>query len=247
MLEQKEIEETREITADIGEVNQDYENYCEIEKEDYETNSLKDYIEVKEITPKLFNEPKIISVVGNSNSGKSNLVYSFIKELKSNYKCKIYSYGLRFNLKENKINSINELEKIKNSIIFLDEFSSILDVEDRRKKKLIEKTFRLIFHHNNILVLVGNPENYKKFISSKSNVIIYFNSDLDEFINGSRIKNICLNYKGYELGYSVLELNKNECIVYDREYKKVKVSYLKEYDSKSKNCSIICSKKKCPK
>ena len=59
--------------------------------------------------------------------------------------------------------------------------SSIFDLEDRKKRKLIERTFRLIFHNNNVLVLVGLPENYKKFISSKLGVIIYFKSTIADF------------------------------------------------------------------
>lgn len=231
----------RTLTLDVTTLKQDMD--CLEEKEEFENGSLKDYLEVKDIIQELFNTPKIISVIGDSNSGKSNLIYNIIKELKSNYNVKICSYGLRFNLGEKKIYSIEELETIKNSVVILDEMNSLFDFEDRRKRKLIEKSLRLIFHNNNTLILVGNCENYKKFISSKSDIVIFFKSNISDFINGGKIKNICLSYRGYELGSSVLNLEKNECIIYNGNYRKIKVPYLERFDSKKDNCSILCSKK----
>jgi hypothetical protein len=191
----------------------------------------------------LLNQPKIIAIVGDANSGKSNLLYNLITELRKDYKFNLYTYGLRYDLGENKIHSIEELELIKDSVIMLDEFSSLFDILDRKKRKLIEKSLRLIFHNNNILILVGLPENYVKFISSKCNMVIFFKSTITDFVNGSRIKNLCLNYKGYELGSSVLNLNKDECIIYDGNYEKIKVPYMKNYDNKKSNCAIIVQKR----
>ena len=129
----------------------------------------------KEINLKeLFDEPKVMAVIGNSNQAKSNLIYYLIKQINRGFEFKLYTYGLRSDLrKANKIYSIQELEQIKDSIIFIDEFFTLFDLEDRKKKKQIENTIRLIYHNNNILVLIGLPENFKKFISSKLNIVIY--------------------------------------------------------------------------
>lgn len=202
---------------------------------------------------KLFDKPKIIGICGNANEGKSMLIYHLIKELQKAGTFKMYSYSLRINLGEQKIYSIEELEKIRNSIIFCDEYFSLVDLEDRKNRKSIEQTLRLIFHNNNILVLSGLPENFKKFISAKINVMIFKRTTISEFINGSRIKNVCLNYCGNELGSSMLDISVDTALVFDGEhYNKIEIPYYASCDTKTKNVPIFvprnvektCKKKK---
>ena len=188
---------------------------------------------------KLFNKPKIIAIVANTNEGKSNLIYHLLEKLKG-YDFKLYSYGLRNDLKEQKIYSIEELETIENSICFCDEFFTLFDLEDRKKRKLIENSLRLINHNNNILILSGLPENFKKFISGKLDIIMFKKCTLADFINGSRIKNIFTSYKGKELGSAVLNLKIDEALIYDGvHYNKIDVPYYKKYDTKRQNEPII--------
>jgi hypothetical protein len=196
----------------------------------------------------IFNEPKIIAVVGNPNSAKSNLLYHIIESLRQEGEFNLVTYGLRNHIKGSlEIFSVEELEQIENSIIILDEVMTLWDLNDRKVKRQIENTLRLIFHNNNILVLCAIPENIKKFIASKLNQIFFKKCNLSEFINGSRVKRIVLSYKGYELGSSVLELEKGDTIFYDGlHYQKIKVPYYEKYDTKKTNCPIIrpqkCSK-----
>lgn len=188
---------------------------------------------------KLFDEPKVIAICGNTNTGKSNLIYDLLEQLKG-YNFNFYSYGLRNDLGEQKIYSIEELENIENSIIFCDEFFTLFDLDDRKKRRSIENSLRLINHNNNILILSGLPENFKKFISAKLNVIFFKKCTLADFINGSRLKNIFLSYKGSELGSAVLNLKVNEALLYDGlHYDKINIPYLPKYDSKIKNEPII--------
>lgn len=192
-----------------------------------------------EIKNKILGKPKIIGIVGDRNSGKSNLIYHLLTELKKDFKFNLYTYGLRFDVGGTKINSIEELEKIRGSLIILDEFFSLFNLEDMKKRKLIEKTFRLLFHNNNIVILSGIPNNYKKFISSQLDIIIYQKCSLNEFINGSRAKYVCLSYRGDELGSSVLNLQPNEALIYEEHYEKIEIPFLKQYDSKAQNKNIF--------
>lgn len=187
-----------------------------------------------------FNKPQIISIVSDVNQGKSNLVYHLIKELTENFQFNLYTYGLRYDLPLAKqINSLAELEKIRDSVIFLDEFQSLFNLEDRKCKQLIEQTLRLIHHNNNILVLIGVAENFKKFISSRISVVFYKQVTFENFINGSSIKNKIMNYCGYEKGSSLLKLEVDEVIVFDGSYTKYKIPYLPEFDSKKQNINIL--------
>ncbi len=194
---------------------------------------------------KLFDKPKVIAICGNVSTGKSNLIYDLLEQLKG-YKFKFYSYGLRNNLGEQKIYSIEELENIENSIIFCDEFFTLFDLDDRKKRKSIENSLRLINHNNNILILSGLPENFKKFISAKLNVIFFKKCTLADFINGSRLKNIFLSYKGSELGSAVLNIKMDEALLFDgNHYNKINIAYHPKYDTKLKNEPIIKRTEKC--
>lgn len=195
---------------------------------------------------KLFNKPKIIGICADTNQGKSNLIYDLLERLK-NYDFKLYSYGLRNDLKEQKIYSIEELESIENSIIFCDEFFTLFDLEDRKKRKLIENSLRLINHNNNILILCGLPENFRKFISAKLDVIFFKKSTIADFVNGSRLKNIFTSYKGNELGSAVLNLKIDEALIFDGHYEKINIPYYVKYDTKKKHEKIIKRTSKCAK
>ena len=125
----------------------------------------------------------------------------------------------------------------------MDEFFTLFDLEDRKKRNQIENSLRLIYHNNNILVLVGLPENFKKFISAKVNVIFYKSVNFFDFINGSNVKRLILDYNGLERGSTLLNIGKDEVIVYDGSYKKYRNEYLKQYDTKLNNVPIFVEKK----
>lgn len=194
----------------------------------------------------LLDKPKIIGVIGDTNTGKSMLLYNILEEASENHTFKLYYYGLRLNfykVDSQRVYSVAELEDIRNSLIIVDELSSLFDLDNRKIKRIIENTLRLINHNNNILILCGTPENFKKFLSAKCNTFIYKKCTLADFINGSNVKNVLNAYKGNEKGSELLNLKVDECLVYDKgHYNKERVEYLKEYDSKSENVNILVRK-----
>ena len=195
----------------------------------------------------LFNKPKIIVVVGDVNTGKSMLLYNLLEALSKEHTYKLYYYGLRLDFKKvnsQRIYSIAELETIRDSIVIVDELSSLFDLDNRKIKKIIENTLRLINHNNNVLVLCGTPENFKKFLGAKSNATIFKKCTIRDFINGSPTKNVINAYSGFEKGSEVLNLKINEALLFNgSHYKKFDVAYLKEYDTKKENVQILCKKR----
>lgn len=189
----------------------------------------------------LFDKPKIMAVCGDVNSGKSLLVYWVIKELSKENLFKLYTYGLKVEIPNaQSINSIEELEQISNSVIILDEVMSLWDLDNRMAKRQIENTLRLIHHNNNILLVCGVPENFKKFIAGKIKVTLYKKVTFDDLINGSKVKKNIMNYKGREKGTSVLNLEPKEVIIFDgSHYYKMEIPYLEEYDTKKNNPEIL--------
>ena len=201
---------------------------------------------------KLFDKPKIIGIVADVDEGKSNLIYYLMSELSKTSAFSLYTYGLRKRIPNSQvINSVNEMEQIRNSILVIDEFFTLFDLNNRKIKNQIENTLRLIFHNNNILILAGVGENFKKFISSKLSVIFYKKVTFDDLINGSGVKKTILNYKGKESGTTLLNLSKGEAIVFSGlHFELIDVPYMKEYDSKLGNEDIIkniVQKKSVPK
>jgi hypothetical protein len=188
----------------------------------------------------LFKTPQLIGVIANANEGKSNMLYWIIKSLRERYQFKMYSYGLRVNCGEQKIFSVEELEVIHNSVIIIDEFANMFDIDDRKEKKQIERTLRLIFHNNNVVLLCGLPENMKKFIASKFNAMIFKRCALKDAINGSRVKQIMFNYEGSEQGAAVLNIPVDTALVYDgTHYSHAYIPYLIDFDTKRENASIL--------
>jgi len=189
----------------------------------------------------LFNKPCIIGLIGIPNSAKSNTAYFIINELKKIGKFNLYHFGLRAEVDGIKINSVKELEQIKNSVVILDEFNNLFDLDNRKHKKRIENTFRLIFHNNNILMLIGTPENFKKFICGKIDFWIFKKTYYDDLINGSKAKKIIMDFHDIEniKGSEVLNLELNQALIYNGNYNLVEIPYLKKFDTKKNNPKII--------
>lgn len=189
----------------------------------------------------LFDKPKVIAVVGDVNQGKSMLLYHILDTLGKHSSFSLYTYGLRLEYKDSlQVFSVAELESIKNSIIIVDELSSLFDLDNRKVKKIIENTLRLIHHNNNVLVICGTPENFKKFLSAKVSVAFYKQSTISDFINGSKLKRTLTDYKGNERGSEILSLDKGQALVFDGgHYKVIDIPYIKEYDTKRDNQAIL--------
>lgn len=200
---------------------------------------------------KLFDRPKVISITGDVNTGKSMLLYHLLIRAKRQHNFNLYYYGLRLNvygINSQRIYSVAEMEEVKDAIICVDELSTLFDLENRKSKRMIENTLRLINHNNNILILCGVPENFKKFISGKLDEIIYKKCTIADFINGSSIKNNMLSYKGYELGSELLNIDVDKALYYDgKHYSTIDIPYYQRYDSKKDNMQILQKKEQYQK
>jgi len=196
----------------------------------------------------MFSKPAIIGLCADTNTGKSMLIYHYLTELSKGHTFSTYTYGLRLDYpKATQIFSIEELEQIEDSVVFVDEMGSLFDLENRKVRKQIENTIRLINHNNNVLFLCGLAENWKKFLSAKPNVFIFKKTTLSDLINGSRVKNVIMAYKGVKRGSAVLNLPINEALVFNgTHYTKARIPYIKKYDSKRDNKNILVKRvKKC--
>ena len=192
----------------------------------------------------LFSKPCIVGLVANANEGKSNTIYWILENLQKDFNFTVYTFGLRCEFpKTIPIYSIRELEEIQNSIIIIDEMFNLFDLDNRKVKRQIENTIRLIFHNNNVLLLCGLGENFKKFLSAKLSAVIFKKTTISDLINGSNVKSIVNGYEGEEKGTTILNIPIDKAVIYDgMNYHKLNIPYLKQYDTKLNNVSIIVPK-----
>lgn len=181
----------------------------------------------------------IVGLTGDTSSAKTNTLYYFINEImKIDSKISVVVFGLKCDVSGVKhIFSIEELEKVKNSIIILDEFNVLFDIENRKNRQNIERILQFIEHNNNKLLLCGLPEHFKKFISAKIRVFLFKGLTLASLINGSEMKNKIGGFQdvGGVKGTKILNLAKNELLIISDYTKIVKIPYMKEYDTKKDN------------
>jgi len=187
----------------------------------------------------LFSKPKVIGLVADIDEGKSNLIYYLIDDLVKKGNKNIVSFGLKKSLGEREIYTLKELEACKNNIIFLDEMMTLFDLDNRMAKKQIENTLRLIAHNNNVLVLCGLPENFKKFLCGKISVWLLKKVTIEDFIRGSSVKRVVTDYHGNERGTEILSLDKGEVILFNGHYTKINVPYLSQFDTKKNNIPLL--------
>jgi ATPase family protein associated with various cellular activities (AAA) len=199
----------------------------------------------------LFTDPSIraIGLIGDPNVGKSNVIYHIIKALQAKYETKMYAYGLRVMFEGiQRINSIEELERLTNSVIFLDEFPSLFSLNNRRQVEKFEESMRKIYHSNNIVVVAGLPHNFNKFLSGLLNAVIYKQSTLIDFIQRSPAERIIASFSpaigsSIQKGSRMLTMPKDVALIYDGEhYWDVDVPYVQDGDAKRFNLPILTPK-----
>lgn len=188
----------------------------------------------------------MIIFLGNRNEGKTMFLANLIRDYTNKYSGEVHTFGMRpeitDKLKVKTFNSIIELEKIKNSIIIIDEVGIIFDLEDRKKRGMIEGILRLLSHNGNRILLAGVPDDFKKFLCSKAKCFIFRTTNINDLINGSMAKEIIKQYRGNDIGYYSLELPQDEVLCYDQHFFKEKFEYIKEFDTKLENVDLFVEK-----
>lgn len=200
-------------------------------------------IGIEDVIPELFGSPKLIGACADVGQGKSNLIYSLIHSLQTKYEFdnkNLFTYSLPIYVGQQMIFSVEELELIENSVIFLDEFYLFLNMDDRKRVKQLAEMMQRIQHANNVLVLCGLPHNFNKFISSQLSIKIYKQTTIKNLINGSPMKDMITAYNGAEKGSTILRLPQNQALIHglmgngtgNAHYTLVNVPYMEAYDVK---------------
>lgn len=195
-------------------------------------------------------ENNITILMSEIDQGKSMTLVNLIIEYITEYTGDVCAYGLHKDVLRQlptvkPFYSVLELEQIQDSIIIIDEISSLFDLNNRKEHRMIEKTLRMIAHHNNKLVMAGLPDNFRKFLSSLATGFMWKSLNLGSLVNGSHGKYILMQYKEKEMGAFTLSLDKDKVLCYSEKivnkskFWTDEVVYFPEFDTKAANGNLF--------
>jgi hypothetical protein len=194
----------------------------------------------------IFKEPGIrsVGIIADINQGKSNVIYAALTAIQKH--CKnpsIYTYGLVNSLEGvQSINSVEELEKIHDSVVFIDEFPNLFSLSNKRQVEMFEKSMRLVFQRevNNVVVICGLAHNFNKFLGGLLQIMIFKQLNLVDLIQRSPTERVIASYSNtlgsrIQKGSRVLAMPKDTALIYDTQtghYYETIIPYVPEMDSK---------------
>lgn len=147
----------------------------------------------------LFNKYKIVGLVGGVSSGKSMLALTELIDIKTKFNIPVYVIGVEpvlipF-LQKNGISIIHNKEdvldlKIRNSVIFIDEFASLFSSTTRDKQLGRLKKFFNRIEHLNDYVLISTAEEgfWNKFMCGVVKAFLVKRIEFDSLVNGTNLK-----------------------------------------------------------
>jgi acylphosphatase len=199
------------------------------------------------IIKELFKKYRTIGLVGNPGEAKSSLVLGELIEIKKEVSIAVYVLGaepcLFPFLEKNGINILESKEdildlKIRDSVIFIEEFGDVFDVETQgHQLDKIKRFFNRIDHLNNFVVVSSARGGFwNKLLDGLIKCFLVKKIDFQNLVNGTnlkrKIKGIIDNTSDYRL-----DIPKNTFyVITDEEIvKKMTFEYNKNLDSKKEN------------
>ena len=193
---------------------------------------------------KLFQKYKSIGVVGNPHTAKSSLILNHLVDMKKKVDIEIYVLGaekvLYPYLEQNGINILYSTDdvldmKIIGSVIYIDEFSDLFDVQMQSKQtQRVKRFFNRIVHLNNYVVISSAEVNFwNKFMCSLVRAHLVKTIEYVNLVRGThlqrKIKNIAENCSEYRLD---LPMNTYYVVTDDDCVEKLTFGYDSNLDSK---------------
>lgn len=196
----------------------------------------------------IFGDKRIVALVGEKNTGKTNNLVYLIKEYRETRKdVPIYIYGfpadvvhylVKYNVRE--ISSLKHLIQKRDCVIIIDEMER-LNLSDRRYKEQLDKFVDFIYHSNAYVILCS--PNIREFNSVIGGVIERYllkTVRLDSCVNGSQLKQVIDDYKGKYKSLDAIEVPKNEMLLINNDQEIIiECGYVKEADTKEMNKNLF--------
>ena len=202
----------------------------------------------------LFRNNRTVGIVGNAGVGKSSLVLSELIKIKSSINIPTYVLGvepsLQPYLEKKGIIILKSKEdildlKIRDSLIYIDEFSDLYDTKTAsRELDKIKRFFNRIDHLNDFLVVSSAVDGfYNKFMEGLIQAFAVKSVDFQILVNGTILKRkvmaIVENTSDYRLD---IPKNTFYVVTSDELVKKMTFDYDRNLDSKKENVNPFLEK-----
>jgi hypothetical protein len=197
--------------------------------------------------PEVTKRVRMIGLVGDPNKGKTNVINHIINIFQTRAKdTQIAVFGIARHIPNIlHIHTIEELERLRNAVVFIDEWADLVDVGNRRQMREFERSIRTIFHpqKNNIVILCGMARNFNGKISGMLNCVIFKETTLIDIVQRSVLANIMSEYNnGFRVTKGkVLSMDDNVALVHivGGHFDEVEIPYFEEGDTKLQNPPIV--------
>jgi len=155
-------------------------------------------------------EVQTVGVLGDRNTAKTNLMFYLAKTYKGKKQVVFYAYPKQIPYKQ--IHSLNELEMLTDSVIFMDEMQKHIKFYDRATSNDFLEILSTIAHNNNTLVFATPMSQYiTKALDCFMTGFIYTRiNDLDQLKNGSKAKRLLKEFSTERRGTRTLRLANGE-------------------------------------
>lgn len=206
---------------------------------------------------KLFGDKRIVALVGEKSSGKTNNLMSAVKEFRQkNDSTEILFFGLDSRTSDwisrfpntHEFSELEHLNGKENCIIIIDEMQ-LLGLNDKRQKERRDAFADFIYHDNNYAIISScNTREFNSVIGAiveRWAVKVVRSSSL---VNGSQIKDRVARYRGRYKKIDGIFTPKDTMVVLNDEIETVLTfDYINEIDGKKENIDVFASDKKVKK
>lgn len=158
-----------------------------------------------------------VCILGEIDSGKTNLAFWYLKNYKG--KRKIYLLGYPKQVDGyNRLNSFEDVFKLKDSIIYIDELQKFIKVYDRKSNYQLMELISLFAHKNNTLIFTTQATQFvTRGVEHFIDVWVIKNMDLESLKNGSKAKRVIQRLSDPRKTEWYLSLEKNEYYEYSEK------------------------------
>lgn len=160
---------------------------------------------------------KSVCILGEVDSGKTNLGFWYLKNYKGKRKIYLLGYPKKIEGYMN-LNSFEDIFKLKDSIIYCDELQKFIKVYDRKSNYLLMELISLFAHKNNTMIFSTQVTQFvTRGVEAFIDVWAIKSIDLASLKNGSKPKRIIYRLFDPRRTEWYLSLDKSEFYEYSEK------------------------------
>ena len=154
---------------------------------------------------------RTLGILGDRDFGKTSIVFDLLRSYKGKREIVLYAYP-DTSFKYKQIHTLQELELLTNSIIFMDELQKHIKFYQKRTSDEFLELLSTIAHNGNTLIFTTPMSQFiTKALDCFIDGFIYVRiSDFDQLKNGSKAKRLLQSFSSERISRRTLRLTKGE-------------------------------------